>query len=45
MAFPGVNEATVVMPASRILAPPGYYMLFVVNGRIPSREGIWVHIH
>ncbi|RCV34359.1 hypothetical protein SETIT_7G153900v2 [Setaria italica] len=42
--FPGVYEATVVMPATPVLAPPGYYMLFVVNGRIPS-QGIWVHIH
>ncbi|XP_066350572.1 aldehyde oxidase GLOX-like [Miscanthus floridulus] len=35
--------ASVTMPATPVLAPPGYYMLFVVNGRIPS-EGIWVHI-
>ncbi|KAF8703592.1 hypothetical protein HU200_032410 [Digitaria exilis] len=41
--FPGFYEATVDMPATPILAPPGYYMLFVVNGRIPS-QGIWVHI-
>ncbi|CAL5016126.1 unnamed protein product [Urochloa decumbens] len=37
-----VYAATVKMP-SAVLAPPGYYMLFVVNGRIPSK-GIWVHI-
>jgi hypothetical protein len=42
--FPGVYEVTVVMPASPVLAPPGYYMLFVVNGRMSS-HGIWVHIH
>ncbi|KAG2573083.1 aldehyde oxidase GLOX-like [Panicum virgatum] len=41
--FPGFYEATVTMPATAVLAPPGYYMLFVVNGRIPSK-GIWVHI-
>jgi len=35
--------ASVTMPATPVLAPPGYYMLFVVNDRIPS-EGIWVHI-
>nr|CAB3485017.1 unnamed protein product [Digitaria exilis] len=35
--------ASVTMPASKVLAPPGYYMVFVVNGRIPS-QGIWVHI-
>ncbi|RCV34358.1 hypothetical protein SETIT_7G153800v2 [Setaria italica] len=34
--------ATVTMPTN-VLAPPGYYMLFVVNGRIPS-QGIWVRI-
>ncbi|CAN6235511.1 unnamed protein product [Urochloa humidicola] len=34
--------ASVTMP-TRVLAPPGYYMLFVVNGRIPSK-GIWVRI-
>ncbi|KAL0923375.1 hypothetical protein M5K25_007429 [Dendrobium thyrsiflorum] len=30
-------------PASATLAPPGYYMLFVVNEGVPS-EGVWVHI-
>ncbi|KAL6907565.1 hypothetical protein ACP4OV_002604 [Aristida adscensionis] len=39
----GAYRATVTMPASAVLAPPGYYMGFVVNGHIPS-EGIWVHI-
>ncbi|KAG2573081.1 hypothetical protein PVAP13_7KG225900 [Panicum virgatum] len=34
--------ATVTMP-TKVSAPPGYYMLFVVNGRIPS-QGIWVRI-
>jgi hypothetical protein len=32
------------MPATAVLAPPGYYMVFVVNDHFPS-EGIWVHIH
>nr|GMD98444.1 aldehyde oxidase GLOX-like [Ipomoea batatas] len=32
-----------VTPGSAILAPSGYYMLFVVHQEIPS-EGIWVHI-
>ncbi|RAL40443.1 hypothetical protein DM860_006513 [Cuscuta australis] len=31
-------------PGSGHLAPPGYYLLFVVHQGIPS-EGIWVHIH
>ncbi|CAN6249227.1 unnamed protein product [Urochloa humidicola] len=34
--------ASVTMP-TRVLAPPGYYIMFVVNGRIPSK-GIWVRI-
>jgi len=42
-----VNETTyqieVTVPNSPILAPPGFYLLFVVNAQIPS-EGIWVHI-
>uniref|UniRef100_A0ACD5ZFH5 Uncharacterized protein n=1 Tax=Avena sativa TaxID=4498 RepID=A0ACD5ZFH5_AVESA len=39
----GAYEASVVMPATAVLAPLGYYMIFVVNGHIP-REGTWVHI-
>ncbi|CAD6260394.1 unnamed protein product [Miscanthus lutarioriparius] len=35
--------AFVTMPSTAVLAPPGYYMLFVINGCIRS-EGIWVHI-
>ncbi|KAG6520736.1 aldehyde oxidase GLOX-like [Zingiber officinale] len=38
-----VYEVAVVAPRSAFIAPPGYYMLFIVNGGIPS-EGIWVHI-
>ncbi|CAA6666676.1 unnamed protein product [Spirodela intermedia] len=30
-------------PRSANLAPPGFYMLFVVNGNVPS-VGVWVHI-
>lgn len=33
----------VVTPGSGNLAPPGYYLLFVVHQNIPS-EGIWVQI-
>jgi len=36
-------EIEVNVPNSPILAPLGFYLLFVVNGQIPS-EGIWVHI-
>lgn len=43
-----VKKATFVVsattPASEVLAPPGYYIIFVVHQGIPS-EGIWVQIH
>lgn len=39
----GTNEVAVMAPPSAVLAPPGYYMVFVVNRGIPS-EGIWAHI-
>ncbi|THU61030.1 hypothetical protein C4D60_Mb07t18980 [Musa balbisiana] len=39
----GTSEVVAVAPASDILAPPGYYMVYVVNGEVPS-EGIWAHI-
>ncbi|XP_019458830.1 PREDICTED: aldehyde oxidase GLOX1-like [Lupinus angustifolius] len=37
-------QVVVTTPGSPILAPPGFYLLFVVHQDIPS-EGIWVHIH
>ncbi|XP_004486272.2 aldehyde oxidase GLOX1-like [Cicer arietinum] len=33
----------VTVPGSSTLAPPGFYLLFVVYGKIPS-EGIWAQI-
>ncbi|KAK7290521.1 hypothetical protein RIF29_04999 [Crotalaria pallida] len=36
-------EFNVRAPGSPILAPPGYYILFVVHQEIPS-EGIWIRI-
>ncbi|KAL2468383.1 glyoxal oxidase-related protein [Forsythia ovata] len=36
-------QILVATPTSRNLAPPGYYLLFVVHQDIPS-EGIWVQI-
>ncbi|XP_059637551.1 aldehyde oxidase GLOX-like [Cornus florida] len=36
-------EVGVMTPNSGILAPSGYYLLFVIHQEIPS-EGIWVHI-
>ncbi|KAG8367375.1 hypothetical protein BUALT_Bualt16G0065500 [Buddleja alternifolia] len=37
------GKITVVAPPSGKLAPPGYYLLFVVHHDVPSR-GIWVQI-
>ncbi|KZV21643.1 hypothetical protein F511_17668 [Dorcoceras hygrometricum] len=39
----GNGAITVVAPPSGRLAPPGYYLLFVVHQDVPSR-GMWVHI-
>ncbi|MQL70983.1 hypothetical protein Taro_003301 [Colocasia esculenta] len=39
----GSYKATVMAPATAVLAPPGYYMLFVVHQTLPSK-GVWVHI-
>ncbi|KAG2313368.1 hypothetical protein Bca4012_027932 [Brassica carinata] len=36
-------EVSVKVPRSKNLAPPGYYMAFVVNQDIPS-EGVWVRL-
>ncbi|KAK7321792.1 hypothetical protein VNO77_32736 [Canavalia gladiata] len=36
-------EIIVTMPGSAVLAPPGFYLLFVVHREIPS-EGIWIQI-
>ncbi|XP_028765418.1 aldehyde oxidase GLOX1 [Neltuma alba] len=35
--------AEVVTPASSVLAPPGFYLLFVAHQEIPS-DGIWLQI-
>ncbi|CAL5339254.1 hypothetical protein CsSME_00022924 [Camellia sinensis var. sinensis] len=37
------GQLTVVAPPSGAVAPPGYYLLFVVHRGVPSR-GIWVQI-
>ncbi|XP_074589785.1 aldehyde oxidase GLOX-like [Curcuma longa] len=37
----GILEA--VAPESGKVAPPGFYMVFVVNGHVPS-EGVWARI-
>ncbi|KAL6983544.1 (methyl)glyoxal oxidase [Sarracenia purpurea var. burkii] len=36
-------KVNVIAPTSRNVAPPGYYMLFVVHGVIPS-ECLWIKI-
>ncbi|KAG6485694.1 aldehyde oxidase GLOX-like [Zingiber officinale] len=40
----GAWHAVAVAPASGVVAPSGYYMVYVVNGEVPS-EGVWCHIH
>ncbi|CAK9137068.1 unnamed protein product, partial [Ilex paraguariensis] len=37
----GAYRLTVVGPSTREIAPPGYYLLFVVHASIPS-SGVWV---
>ncbi|KAL5706293.1 (methyl)glyoxal oxidase [Ranunculus cassubicifolius] len=39
----GNYQVVVTMPNSAVLAPPGYYMLFLSYQEIPS-EGIWIQI-
>ncbi|ERM98687.1 aldehyde oxidase GLOX1 [Amborella trichopoda] len=41
---PGTYQISVVAPPSAVVAPPGYYLLFVVHFGVPS-EGVWVHIN
>ncbi|KAL0438866.1 UNVERIFIED_CONTAM: Aldehyde oxidase GLOX1 [Sesamum latifolium] len=36
-------QVQVMTPGSNILAPPGYYLLFVVYREVPS-QGIWIQI-
>jgi len=36
-------ETNVIMPKNANIAPPGFYMLFVVHKDVPS-EGIWIHV-
>lgn len=39
----GVYRVRLVAPPSGVIAPPGYYLLFVVHRGLPS-TGMWVHI-
>ncbi|XXG48060.1 hypothetical protein AAC387_Pa02g2599 [Persea americana] len=40
---PNKYEVKVMAPGSGVLAPPGYYLMFVVHRALPS-EGVWVQI-
>ncbi|XP_068646560.1 aldehyde oxidase GLOX-like [Aristolochia californica] len=40
---PLTYQIVVSAPKSSTLAPPGYYLLFIVHGGVPS-EGIWIQI-
>lgn len=37
-------RATTAAPPSANIAPPGYYLLFVVHAGVPSK-GVWINIH
>ncbi|KAI3818176.1 hypothetical protein L1987_11979 [Smallanthus sonchifolius] len=37
-------RVTVRAPSSPNVAPPGYYMMFVVHDEIPS-HAVWIHLH
>ncbi|RDX78712.1 Aldehyde oxidase GLOX1, partial [Mucuna pruriens] len=39
----GVYSVRVEAPPSSVVAPPGYYLLFVVHRGLPAK-GMWVHI-
>ncbi|GMN50579.1 hypothetical protein TIFTF001_019728 [Ficus carica] len=39
----GVHRVVAAAPPSGVVAPPGYYLLFVVHRGVPSK-GIWVRI-
>ncbi|KHN41651.1 hypothetical protein glysoja_036395 [Glycine soja] len=40
----GFYRVRVEAPPSNAIAPPGYYLLFVVPRGLPAAKGIWVHI-
>jgi hypothetical protein len=44
----GRKAVTVTMPPGDawggLVAPPGYYMLFLLNGQLPSRTAQWVKL-
>ncbi|KAF8407079.1 hypothetical protein HHK36_006204 [Tetracentron sinense] len=40
---PGIHEVAVAAPPSSAIAPPGYYLVFVVHRGVPS-PGVWIQI-
>ncbi|KHN16621.1 Galactose oxidase [Glycine soja] len=40
----GSYRVRVEAPPSNAIAPPGYYLLFVVYRGLPAAKGMWVHI-
>jgi hypothetical protein len=34
----------ITLPGSALVAPPGYYMLFLLNGDIPCTKAQWVRL-
>lgn len=43
MHLGGVQQVVAVAPPSRVVAPPGYYLIFLVYRGVPSK-GMWVQI-
>ncbi|PKA56824.1 hypothetical protein AXF42_Ash002127 [Apostasia shenzhenica] len=41
---PSMHEMEVVGPPAPEVAPPGYYLMFVVHAGVPS-EGVWVRVN
>ncbi len=42
--FPGVRRRLLTMPPTSIIAPPGWYMMFLVNNDAPSTRGVWLRL-
>jgi hypothetical protein len=40
----GADQITLELPGSPTLAPPGWYMLFMLNTTVVPSEAAWVHL-
>jgi hypothetical protein len=40
----GPDAVLLQMPATATIAPPGWYLLFVVNATGVPSEGSWIHL-